>query len=662
MPLPTPRLDDRRFQDIVDQAKSLIPRYCPEWTDHNVSDPGVALIELFAWMTDMLLYRVNQVPEKMYIQFLDLIGVRLEPPRSAHAPITFYLSAPQPALITIPEGTEVATIRTETSPAIIFTTEADLTLRPPRVIGAYTRDTRRGDGGGWTTHDLRQLGLPGRRIPLFPATPAPTDAFYIALESDHSMHVLALVLECELAGGAGVNPDSPPLDWQVWQAGATRWASCELEYDGTGGFNRSGEIVLHLPTMAQGVFLEQTAYWLRCRLTDAQAGSNGYKTSPDIESLRVEARGGTVSARHAITIVNETLGRSEGIPGETFQLTHTPLLARDPLRDYLITEMPDGAVERWSEVADFADSGPTDRHFTLDNGDGTLSLGPSLLQPEGEVYAFGAIPTKGILLRFSRYQWGGGVAGNVPAEMLAVMKSSIPYVARVINRRPAGGGRDAQTLADAILRAPQVLRTRTRAVTADDYEYLACQAPGVARARCLAPGAQSGLPSDPRPGQVIVLLIPQIETEGNRLTPEMLTLSAELREGVMAYLDERRTLGSTLDVRAPHYLFVSVEARLHLPEHSDPGLSARVQAEAETTLYRYLNPFTGGPDGKGWPFGRDLHVSELYGLFQRQTAVEFVEAVHLFVGEGAARTEISTPRLSVSPNAVVCSAIHRISI
>ena len=80
MPLPaTPMLDDRKFQDIVDQAKRLIPRYCPEWTDHNVSDPGVTLIELFAWMTDLLLYRVNQVPERKYIRFLEMIGAAPAP-------------------------------------------------------------------------------------------------------------------------------------------------------------------------------------------------------------------------------------------------------------------------------------------------------------------------------------------------------------------------------------------------------------------------------------------------------------------------------------------------------------------------------------------------------------------------------------------------------
>ena len=80
MTLPTPRLDDRTFQDLVDEAKRRIPRLAPEWTDHNVSDPGVALIELFAYMTDQLLYRVNRVPDRHYVKFLELIGLRLFPP------------------------------------------------------------------------------------------------------------------------------------------------------------------------------------------------------------------------------------------------------------------------------------------------------------------------------------------------------------------------------------------------------------------------------------------------------------------------------------------------------------------------------------------------------------------------------------------------------
>ncbi|HMO59586.1 MAG TPA: putative baseplate assembly protein, partial [Roseiflexaceae bacterium] len=94
MPLPMPNLDDRHFQDLVDEAKRRIPHYCPEWTDHNVHDPGVTLIELFAGIVDTLLYRVNRVPEKNYIAFMNLIGLRLEPPAPAQVDLTFWLSAP----------------------------------------------------------------------------------------------------------------------------------------------------------------------------------------------------------------------------------------------------------------------------------------------------------------------------------------------------------------------------------------------------------------------------------------------------------------------------------------------------------------------------------------------------------------------------------------
>jgi len=96
MPLQTPSLDDRSFQDLLDELRTRIPLYCPEWTDHNVSDPGITLLELFAWLVDILLYRLNQVPFKHHVRLLELLGIQLEPPRAAIAPLTFYLSAPQP--------------------------------------------------------------------------------------------------------------------------------------------------------------------------------------------------------------------------------------------------------------------------------------------------------------------------------------------------------------------------------------------------------------------------------------------------------------------------------------------------------------------------------------------------------------------------------------
>ncbi len=662
MPLPTPTLDDRHFQDIVDQVKSMIPRYCPEWTDHNVSDPGVTLIELFAWMTDMLLYRVNQVPDKSYIKFLELIGVRLESPRAARGPVTFYLSAAQPAEIAISAGAEVATVRTETNPAIVFSTEEDLVIRPPVLTGAYTRNSSHSDASAWTTHDLRQLGVAKNRIALFPPKPGPGDAFYLSFSTDLTRHVLALAMNCDSAGGAGIDPNNPPTEWEVWQGGLARWAPCEVEYDGTGGFNRMGEIILHAPQMALGDFQGQRAYWLRCQLTDAQVAGAGYVVSPSIYSLKIESRGGTVGAFHGVTIHNELLGTADGTPGQSFKLLHAPVLARNPETVYLVIEPPGGQPERWHEVGDFGDSASDDKNYTFDNLDGTITLGPSLLQPDGSVYRFGAVPTKGSALTFTRYQQGGGVEGNVPRGMLTVLKTSIPYVSSVINRAPAIGGRDTQRLDDAMLRAPHMLRTRSRAVTADDYEYLATQVNGVARARCLAPGSQPGDPSDPRPGQVFVIVLPQGEATVGRLDPDQLTLSAELRASVMSYLDDRRLLGTALEVRAPQYAWVSVQATLRLPERSDAGLAADVREQALAALYRYLNPYTGGPRGDGWPFGRDLYQSEIFSLLQAIPHVEFVEDARVFVTEGTGAPKPAAARLILPRHGIICSDTHEVRV
>src|SRR5437879_7260937 len=78
----------------------------PEWTDHNVSDPGVTLIEAFAQMVDQLIYRLNRVPDRHYIKFLDLLGVQLFPPTAATGTVTFWLAAPQPAAVVVRAETE----------------------------------------------------------------------------------------------------------------------------------------------------------------------------------------------------------------------------------------------------------------------------------------------------------------------------------------------------------------------------------------------------------------------------------------------------------------------------------------------------------------------------------------------------------------------------
>ena len=94
--LPEINLDDRTFQDLVSEARTRIALSCPEWTEHNVSDPGITLIELFAWMTELTIYRLNRVPDKLHVVLLELLG---HPPRSAqrrHAPTCASASPARP--------------------------------------------------------------------------------------------------------------------------------------------------------------------------------------------------------------------------------------------------------------------------------------------------------------------------------------------------------------------------------------------------------------------------------------------------------------------------------------------------------------------------------------------------------------------------------------
>src|SRR5690349_1795144 len=156
MALPVPNLDDRRFQDLVYDAKRLVQRRCPEWSDHNVSEPGVTLIETFAYMTDQLLYRLNRVPDLHFVKFLEMIGVRLFPPTAASTKVTFWLTIPQETTVVVPSGVEVATPQTDTvGEAVAFTTTDQLDIVPCEVAYVGSIPT----GGTWRNHtDTLKLG------------------------------------------------------------------------------------------------------------------------------------------------------------------------------------------------------------------------------------------------------------------------------------------------------------------------------------------------------------------------------------------------------------------------------------------------------------------------------------------------------------------------
>ena len=648
MALPAPNLDDRRFQQFVDDAKRYIQQRCPEWTDHNVSDPGVTLVEAVAHMADQIVYRLNRVPERNYLAFLDLLGITLFPPAPAHTAMTFWMSAPQGQPLLLPTGTEVATLRTETEPAVVFATERDLTIVPCTLERVLLQP-----GGEPPTDHTAEVMDGGKDTACFGDPPQAGDSMLFGLTA--AVPDCAVVLRLgSRVDGVGVDPRQPPLLWEALTGDG--WRPCEVDRDTTGGLNRPGEVVLHVPS---GHTVTRTgrfdAGWLRCRVTQPEPGQPFYTLSPTIRSASAFTIGGSTRAVHADVVRDEALGESTGVPGQRLRLANAPIAQGDPP---LLLQVSDG--EGWSDwtiVPHFATSGPDDRHATLDATTGELAFGPSVREPDGSMRQYGAVPAKGAMIRAHRYRTGGGRAGNVARGSVRVLRSSIPFVARVENREAARGGVDGETVAEAKVRAPVSLRAQDRAVTVRDYEELARRAaPEAARITCLAADeSQHG------ENAVRVLVVPQaVPDQGGRLRFEQLVPGDELLGTITRNLDERRPIGTRLAVGPPYYQGVTVVATLHAYRGTE---TEQIRVDALNALYAHLDPLTGGSRGDGWPFGRPLQAGEVFAALQRVPGVELVDQVLLHPADPlTGKRGDPADRIDLDPSALVFSFDHRVRV
>jgi len=644
MALPTPNLDDLRFQqDLVDEARRRIVRYCPEWTEYNLSDPGITLIELFSWMTEMIVYRLNQVPEKNYVKFLELMGMQRQPASSARTELVFWLSVLLPIAsnndepVIVPEGTQVASRRIEDEEEIIFTTDRKLVIVPPRL-------TQLRRAAEFHKNFVPRMGVE----PFFPfdrRAPQLGDTFYLGFDPDRDVsgHVLRLTFDCESTQAVGVRREDPPWVWEC-SVGGGQWQEIlpskqSGEEDTTGGLNNPrGSLVLYLPLAARAdQIYGRSAYWIRCRLEQRRPEQGMYTESPRVTHVTVQTVGASVPATHAVIVTNETLGRSTGDPGQTFQLEHIPILA---LQDDEVLEIEERRLGEtvfvpWQCVQDLSESDRFDRHFTVDEAAGTVNLGPSVRQPDGTVRQYGRVPEVGRSLRFSKYRYGGGAIGNVPANALRTMMTSLAYISRVMNLRRAAGGRDPESLDEVKARAQRELRAQLRAVTAEDYEQLTMKATrGVARAKCNVSRGDNGTQSA---GVIELLVVPSVADSLSVDDLSGLHIDEGLAREIESYLDQYRLLTAVVRCKEPKYLGVQVHAEIVPSEFGDPEV---IRARVVERLRSFISPLPltdelenqdelMGEEWDGWPFGRDLYVAEILSMIQRIPGVKHVLDVRL---------------------------------
>jgi predicted phage baseplate assembly protein len=616
-------LDDRTFQQLVDEAKRLIPTYCPEWTNHNLTDPGVALIELFAWMTELSLFRLNQVPDVFYTHMLNMMGFEPFPATAARTDLTFWLVDVVADPVSVPAGTQVSTTG-DVGVAHVFTTLSDLWIVQP-VLEAALVTTGPGPDDQEDVWDA--LRLPNQTVTLFPRQPmTPGDSFYLGFESSLAGNAIRLDIAANADGGVqrqgapqgiGIVPARPPLVWEV--SYGNEWIPCQKYRDTTGGINRDGQITLLVPPAHGPRTLRDTsAFWLRAQFVETAAEQPTYRESPQVRQIRVESIGGSVIAEHSDEAMREVLGTSNGKADQRFQTRHFPVLRRS--HDEVIEIVDGDTATPWTEVADFVASDERETHYVWNSTTGEVSFGPLIRYPDATSRQHGAIPPEGSLIVATGYRYGGGYAGNVGPSTLVDMLTSLPYVDRVENVTAAIGGVDAESVDNAKRRGPHSLRAGGRAVTIDDFERLTSEAdPAIARVRCLPP-TKTGEPFR-------VLIVPKVRLADDQPDLDDFALTPDMIDHVSRHLDERRVLGTAIEIGAPYYQGVSIAARVTARPGRPVGL---VGERAKDALDRYIHPLTGGPNGTGWPFDAHLNSANVFQLLEAVEGIERVDDVLFF--------------------------------
>lgn len=625
MGLPIPDLDNKTFDELVAEAHLLIPRFDREWTDHNPSDPGITLIELLAWLTEMQIYQLNRVTEADEREFLKLAGIHPFAVQPAQTEVTFQEI---PAVMALEAATPVLT--TVGGESIGFETEAELTLIPVNLISVLTiygsaiidqtKANEREETAFFafgTTASLQAELRMGFDQP-FPAT-AMIQITFRLFEAD-----LPAVRSPETEATPVV--PSARVAWEYLNG--DKWEALVIQADHTRALTRSGRLIFSGPEV---MGRKDNLYWIRCRLLQGI-----YEIAPRINQILLN----TVSVVQLETI-GEGLELESGRPEALLKLSRSPVIP-----DSLMVLVREGGTE-WlhgQKVIDFELSGPDDLHYRFDPGSGEIYFGNGLN---------GRIPSSTAEIRVS-YRTTLGPKGNLPAgQGWRIQKAGFEKI-RGQNGTAASGGQTAESLEAAKDRARRDWRTVYRAITVSDYEQLAIATPGlrVARAKAL-PGYTSHCPQVVLPGAMTVVVVPYNRAGAGRELP---IPGAGFLQTVWRQLDRHRLITTDLDVVGPEYVRVTVHCQARIKQLESP---VEVGQRIRNTLQQFLDPITGGVDGYGWPFGRTVYPGELYALLDQVAGVDYVETVSL-EAEGSYSPEGGM--IKISPVALVCSGAHQVEI
>lgn len=672
MPIRPPSLDDRNFDDLVEELLARIPAHTPEWTNPRVGDPGRTLVELFAWLGDTLLYRANLIPERQRLAFLRLLGVQMRPAIPAQGIISLAIEDQN-----ITQSVSLQSLATIKG-AVNFETLSEVTVFPVSAIAYYKRrltDTQKSQfanvvQGLAQIYQLTEAATPYFTTPIFAGGATEVAGFNLIDRTiDQSLWLALLAPKPELVAairqtlGTNFNGGQPllnigvmpaitiperfedirpraqiPFVWEISTgrevAGAQEYLALRVIADETAGLTRRGVMRLVLPATSDigapsndvrtaleaGIgdrppridvpeVAARLVTWLRLR-----------PAKPNLTAMSLSWVGiNAVEIDQRQTIFGRVIGQSDGsadqefqLPGQSIELESLQIQVEELGRGY----------QPWQVIPDLALSNRDAAVFQLDSEAGTIRFGNGVR---------GRIPDNQQRIRVALMRAGGGRNSNLPPGALTditakdLQGNMISTKLKVLQSLPTDGGEDAETLAEAEIRIPDLFRHRDRAVTGDDYRRLVAVVPGAQIGRVeVLPRFKPQQRRDDVPGVVSVIVLPLKEA----IEPPNPRPDRPLLETIYAYLDSRRPLGTELYVIGCEYVPLSLSIGVDI---QDGFGQDSVLVEVREALRRFLWSLPpGGVAGNGWQLGKTVQDRELEVIVARVPGISSVRQINLF--------------------------------
>jgi hypothetical protein len=704
MPLQNPVLDDRNFEQLLAETKRRIPAHTPEWTNFNVeSDPGITLVQLFAFLTDNLLYRANRIPERNRLKFLQLLGIPLQKAAAAEGIITISNERGPLEALSLAPGVVVSAGSTH------FLTRDSLTVLPlagqvyykravpdtdPRheeykqryqaILAAMALNHQTNDGPDADLlpafYETVSMTRPTNSTPN-PVVDLATDtldqALYLALLAPPNVppdDVREAIAHKTLSLGVApaLDSDQPPL--RPGQRGQERQPLptlvCEI---GSLSAETPAAAYERLPLLQEpdlfseaGILqtilpgVDKLRTWefpdpeqegtgdFPPRLEDDEARSRlitwlrlrlSTPAEPAAEDGGQRARLRWVGL-NACRIRQAVPISNELLGSGTGEPDQVVTLANTPVIEQSLRL----EVQR-------ADGGWRTWRLTDDLLAAAVDEAVYTLDPESGQIQFGdglrgVRPSLGRRIRAS-YQYGGGRQGNVAIGAVKTSPDSrLQGGFKIENPLPTWGGDEGESTAEGERNIPRHLRHRDRAVTTQDFAEIVYRTPGVDVGRVeVLPLFRPEQPEIAAAGFVTVMVIPRYD----RLNPHWPTPDRLFLGQVCRHLEPRRLITTEIHVRGPVYLPVhlSVGVKIQEGHFRDTALEA-----VRDQLRSYLSALRpGGPDGNGWPLYHRLLARVLEAAVTRVSGVAYVQSLQMGIGDSLNVTErdlsgLELPRLA----------------